>query len=467
MLRACVTGFVPVDIMPSKAQLMSTNFLAYCNLVELTTRTQYSSLTTEQLLCVCDLVEITSYLGEGGAQQLFTSSQIVKAYVSAVATWLKAFKMRLTEPPTAAAEAGSAGAAAGGAAAAGGGAAAAGSAAAGPAVDPAAVTELVRPERINPLIAKVMVMLRATPQPDNDHGSSSEEYPSLQEAKAASPWGQAYWTMQLAVLWWLSHAVAALLQLLLLANKQKVAGFEQGSSSSSKNIATVTAMAADQSCSSSSSQGAGIRTSSSSDAARTTRDTNDRGSNSSSPGSPRFCAATESLSIMESFHAAAMVGKLLVLNTDQWDARARTEQTPEEGRSAGPAATAVPNDIQQLLPKRMFSLPRQGMPAAVAEKVELLAETIPNVFELRKLDVQLQMLQDALKLCQVLQQEVPCPIGCNNPRCVDLKGVSEVAASCKTCTGCGVARYCSRECQVGHWKEHRRACRRVEKGYNG
>lgn len=28
----------------------------------------------------------------------------------------------------------------------------------------------------------------------------------------------------------------------------------------------------------------------------------------------------------------------------------------------------------------------------------------------------------------------------------------------KRCTGCGVAKYCSKECQTAHWKEHKKVC---------
>ena len=46
--------------------------------------------------------------------------------------------------------------------------------------------------------------------------------------------------------------------------------------------------------------------------------------------------------------------------------------------------------------------------------------------------------------------EVPVSVGCSNPACVSLTGVSEVAVSNKACTGCKVVYYCSRECQVDH-----------------
>jgi hypothetical protein len=78
-------------------------------------------------------------------------------------------------------------------------------------------------------------------------------------------------------------------------------------------------------------------------------------------------------------------------------------------------------------------------------------------------NVQVLVLGEVTKLCQLLQREVPSIVGCNNPECLNLSGVLESSASRKTCTGCGVARYCSRECQVGHWKEHRETCKRLKK----
>ena len=54
-----------------------------------------------------------------------------------------------------------------------------------------------------------------------------------------------------------------------------------------------------------------------------------------------------------------------------------------------------------------------------------------------------------------------CTIGCSNPACVELRGASEVKVSCKACTGCKVVCYCSRECQVAHWKVHRGICKKL------
>jgi hypothetical protein len=57
---------------------------------------------------------------------------------------------------------------------------------------------------------------------------------------------------------------------------------------------------------------------------------------------------------------------------------------------------------------------------------------------------------------------IAVPNFCNNPSCGNVSGVSEAALvsgrSC-ICSRCRIARYCSRECQVQHWKQqHKPVC---------
>lgn len=57
----------------------------------------------------------------------------------------------------------------------------------------------------------------------------------------------------------------------------------------------------------------------------------------------------------------------------------------------------------------------------------------------------------------------PLPIICNNPVCKNLTKLSEwrlVCGSSCVCAGCGLARYCSKSCQVRHWEFHKSVCRR-------
>ena len=72
------------------------------------------------------------------------------------------------------------------------------------------------------------------------------------------------------------------------------------------------------------------------------------------------------------------------------------------------------------------------------------------------------LLGDLLQLFEVLLSEVPTPLGCSNPGCVRLEGESERKAAGKVCTGCKVAWYCGRECQVAHWKVHKGVCKRLQ-----
>jgi hypothetical protein len=57
---------------------------------------------------------------------------------------------------------------------------------------------------------------------------------------------------------------------------------------------------------------------------------------------------------------------------------------------------------------------------------------------------------------------LPCAVACNNPVCSNMSEASEVqlvAGSQHKCSGCRTARYCGRECQAQHWKQHRPVCK--------
>ena len=117
----------------------------------------------------------------------------------------------------------------------------------------------------------------------------------------------------------------------------------------------------------------------------------------------------------------------------------------------------------------------QNLPVAVVAQLKSLASRWPRaVFQddgkpaeelhpsLRNDTELLQpLLEDLLELLQVLLLEVPLPIGCNNPWCISLKGESE-AAAVKLCSQCKVVGYCSRACQVAHWKAHKGVCANLQ-----
>ena len=46
---------------------------------------------------------------------------------------------------------------------------------------------------------------------------------------------------------------------------------------------------------------------------------------------------------------------------------------------------------------------------------------------------------------------------------MNLEGESEVGLAKKVCTGCQVVHYCSRACQLAHWKVHKELCKKLQK----
>ena len=137
--------------------------------------------------------------------------------------------------------------------------------------------------------------------------------------------------------------------------------------------------------------------------------------------------------------------------------------------AASAAAVAVAK-----VPKRLANVPQEGLPAAVVDQLNYihskhqeLAETVGSAQAMGYVqglqeDEQQELLMDLLQLGQVLLVEVPCTLGCSNPACVNVSGESEVSTSNKACTGCKVVYYCSRECQVAHWKVHRTLCKQLQ-----
>jgi hypothetical protein len=72
-----------------------------------------------------------------------------------------------------------------------------------------------------------------------------------------------------------------------------------------------------------------------------------------------------------------------------------------------------------------------------------------------------EMYSAALQSCRVLAGAAPLPHLCNNLGCSSLTaGGTEAAAAVKVCSGCG-AWYCSAGCAAAHWRQHKKACRRM------
>ena len=69
----------------------------------------------------------------------------------------------------------------------------------------------------------------------------------------------------------------------------------------------------------------------------------------------------------------------------------------------------------------------------------------------------LEVLVQLLFICEEVVVTVQIPLGCNNPNCINLEGMSEAAAA-KVCSGCHKVHYCSPECIKAHWKEHMPFC---------
>ena len=65
-----------------------------------------------------------------------------------------------------------------------------------------------------------------------------------------------------------------------------------------------------------------------------------------------------------------------------------------------------------------------------------------------------ELLGQLLVLCEEVVHTVHVPLGCNNPSCTNLEGLSE-ASAVKVCTGCHKVHYCSHGCIKAHWKEHK------------
>ena len=153
------------------------------------------------------------------------------------------------------------------------------------------------------------------------------------------------------------------------------------------------------------------------------------------------------------------------------------ETAPSSSSSSSndaPAAAAAPTS-HGTVPKRLAKLPRSGLPAAVVDQLNLVTskwdlkqylddEGRPYISRDHKpsREQQVEFVGDVVHLAEVLLAEVHTPLGCSNPRCVNLAGPSEIQLARKSCNACKVVYYCSRECQTAHWGTHKHQCKKLK-----
>lgn len=61
----------------------------------------------------------------------------------------------------------------------------------------------------------------------------------------------------------------------------------------------------------------------------------------------------------------------------------------------------------------------------------------------------------------ILAKLSPRPLGCWNPSCTNMPGVSEAGVPSKPCNSCKVATFCSKGCEKKAWADHTMACSRL------
>lgn len=75
------------------------------------------------------------------------------------------------------------------------------------------------------------------------------------------------------------------------------------------------------------------------------------------------------------------------------------------------------------------------------------------------------LMRDLAQLGAAVAAALPCKHFCNNPECLNCVRLSEnelVGGKGSVCSGCKVARYCMKECQLAHWKQHKAACKQLQ-----
>lgn len=111
--------------------------------------------------------------------------------------------------------------------------------------------------------------------------------------------------------------------------------------------------------------------------------------------------------------------------------------------AAGYDVTPIVQDLKALVACYPEVLATKGVTAAVvAERVDGLIRALVSLGQVLSVF--------AVRHC------------CNNPGCSNITGLTEkgtVRGKGCSCSGCRVARYCSKSCQVAHWKVHKPVCK--------
>ena len=126
------------------------------------------------------------------------------------------------------------------------------------------------------------------------------------------------------------------------------------------------------------------------------------------------------------------------------------------GSASAEAACKLLNIMQQLpAPMQQQQL---GSPAfwlkTVSGKLVPYLEAVAEAVAAQEPEPDERELQ--LRMARALAARV-----CANPDCLNLRGCSEGRLRTRRCSGCGVARYCSRECQAEDFAAHGEVCQQL------
>jgi hypothetical protein len=121
----------------------------------------------------------------------------------------------------------------------------------------------------------------------------------------------------------------------------------------------------------------------------------------------------------------------------------------------GAEQLAAAGYVLQLVQEQLVALS-----AFVGDKVAAAADRAEEGAGLTHAEV--LELAELLRAFGAAASSIPVPHFCNNPACDTVRGPSEaklVSGRSCLCGRCRVARYCSRDCQAAHFKQHKRACK--------